>query len=135
MHNRADIGGMKFHIEGATAAGGWMTEHGTTLGAMKSSKLVAIIRVAEFEASQKDRMETIIREDDGRLNDIGEISCSIWVGRACTRLRDAGLMHFGGDWAEVRREVLDISNSHWHSGYENSQPRPLVFSRVCGMAS
>ena len=79
-----------------------------------------------------NKAETIIREDNFKLDTIKPISCSIWIGRACARLKDEGLMHFD-DWEEIRREVLDFSNGHWNSGMVNEQSRPLGFSRVCGI--
>ena len=123
---------MKLHIDGEEDA--WMADHGTTLGAMSSSKLVGIIRIAEFHPSQRDKMEAIVRQDDSELNGIKPMTCAIWVGRACERLRDEGLMQFE-DWAAVRREVLDFSNGHWESGFSNKQPRPLGYSRLCGLTS
>ena len=130
MHNNAEVGGTKLHLTGST--GGWIPDHGTTLGAMGSTKLVGAIRTADFDPSQRDKVETIIRQDDSKLHEIEPLNCRIWVSRACLRLRDEKLMDFE-QWEDVRREVVDFSNGHWHSGYYNEQPRPLGFSRVCGL--
>ena len=122
---------MKLHVD--DKMGGWLTDHGVTKGAMTSNRLVGAIRIAEFSPSQKDSVLTIIRAEDTQLNDVKPFSCSIWVARACSRLRDEGLMHYK-DWTEVRREVLDFSNTHWLGSAKNNQPRPLAYSKVCGLS-
>ena len=109
-----------------------MTDHDSNKGAMSSNKLIGIIRIADFDASQSDRFETIIRQEDFQLIDIKPFSCCIWMRRACSRLRDEGIMHID-DWAEVRRELPDFSNEYWLSSSNDKQPRPLGYSKVCGL--
>lgn len=121
---------MKYHIKGE--GDGWVTDHAVTAGVFKSFLLVGLLHIANVPKGWEDRANSIITEDDNRLNSIPGNTCRVWLLSALERLRDAGVLHCS-NLVALEREVKDWGNSHQISAIDAQTPRPCgVFRTSAG---
>ncbi|KAH6668904.1 hypothetical protein B0J14DRAFT_599594 [Halenospora varia] len=117
-HLNAQSGGVKYHIRGNI--GRWMAAHESTKSIFKEFLLVGLV---------VDRMA---RVEDETVNQIEGTTCRVWVKRFCERLREEGLMRFES-WERLGEELVSWGVENNQSSLDNVQPRPLSFSKVCGL--
>jgi len=129
LHQGPVKGGMKYHIKGE--GDGWVTDHAVTAGVFKSFLLVGLLHIANVPKGWEDRANSIITEDDNRLNSIPGNTCRVWLLSALERLRDAGVLHCS-NLVALEREVKDWGNSHQISAIDAQTPRPCGVSNLCG---
>lgn len=131
LHKDGERGGTKLHITNlGFCPGNWIADHGVTKGVLKSMALIGLMRISREDPANERVIADIIRQEDAILNNIPEITCRIWVLRACERLRQAGYMSFPSLEA-LEREAFAFGNLNLQSADRALQPRPLVDSRVC----
>lgn len=94
--------------------------------------LIGLFRIISFDPAKLDSIHAMVRTDDDSLNQIPGMNCRIWVARVCERLKDAGFMAFES-WQDVETETMGFANAHKASSGRNDQPRPLGFSKACGL--
>ena len=121
-------GGWKYHITRMDP--GWIADHAPSTSALSTRALIGLVRVAKIPASQKERVQEIIAEDT-QLNQVPGMTCRVFVGRACERLKSAGLMTFN-TWNDVKQEVRQFVSTNIVGADHNDQPRPVVDSKACG---
>jgi len=133
LHQDAKVGGIKYHIKGAVGA--WIAEYVSTRGALTSLVLIGAMRVAgNWSPGSQATVDSIIREDETRLNDIPGLTCRVFTLNALERLQRRGFATFSNIGA-VEQEAIAFANGNVDSceNAQDPQPRPIDFSRVCGM--
>ena len=134
LHGDSEVGGTKFHIQGATGQP-WHTDHGDTMGAMESVRLLALVRIKMPVSPAASAVAIIITEKDIELSARTNITCRIWVKEACERLKQHGLLRFNS-WDELEAEIFAIGNGENRTVGEalqsgnSAKPRPVFISAV-----
>lgn len=94
--------------------------------------MIGLYRVAAVRPLGMGWVDQVITEEDGRLGHMGGVMGSVWLGRACERLREEGVMAFGS-WGGLREEVCGFSKQHWESTLMGAQPRPVGVASCCAL--
>ncbi|KAF4634258.1 hypothetical protein G7Y89_g3848 [Cudoniella acicularis] len=131
-HLNAQIGGTKYHIRGSI--GRWMAAHEQAKGILKEFLLVGLVHVAVIDEGKNKVVDTLARVEDDTVNQIEGTTCHFWARRFCEGLRAARVMDFRS-WKELEEELVTWGIENDESSLENVQPRPLSFSKVCGLSA
>lgn len=131
-HHRGG-GGTKHDTD--NSAGGWIPHHDPTAGILKTNFLCALVHVADIPEARIGRVEEIMRERDGDLNEIPGVTCRVWLLVILGRLVEEGLVVLqestGGKVEAVEEDCKAWGNGFAGEAARNVQPRPVVRSRVC----
>ena len=132
-HINANDGGLKLHIIGST--GHWDSDHGSgvTTDALADARLVGSVRLTNLSVGQEglEAVRRIITAEDEKLNEIVELTCRVYIARACERLKAGGFLNFP-DWARLQTEVFVFGNmakADFADG-KGPKPRPVMASKV-----
>lgn len=130
LHGNADSGGVKLHATSIGSAAGWIADTYSTTAITKEFLLVGLVRIADVDPDNRDKVMNVIRQEDGMLNELEGFTCRIYIKRACERLKLEKLLQFP-DWDTLQSEVFTFGNKHVLSAEENVQPRPSEIATVC----
>lgn len=109
-----------------------MAAHESTKSIFKEFLLVGLVRIASIEEGDREVVDRMARVEDETVNQIEGMTCCVWVKRFCERLRKEGLMRFES-WERLEEELVSWGVENNQSSLDNVQPRPLSFSKVCGL--
>lgn len=132
-HHRGG-GGTKHDTD--NTSGVWIPHHDTTAGILKTNFLCTLVHIADIPEERIGRVEEIMRERDGDLNQIPGVTCRVWLMVILRRLVEEGVVVLQGGGVEGRVEAVEEDCKGWGNGFageaaRNVQPRPVVRSRVC----
>jgi len=130
VHKNAQEGGIKYHITGS--AGKWYTAHLSTFEALKEMLSIGVLRIGSYETDRLEFIDGLARKEDHRINAIEGITCRVWVGRVCERLKEEEILDFES-WDQLEMEIMEFGNENIESCSLGQQPRPMTYSRVCGL--
>lgn len=92
--------------------------------------LTGLMKIGQIALKNLNMLVGLVKADDDDLNTIKAMTCRIWVGRACERLRERGLLSYPG-WDVLQQEASESGRANWADSEQNMQPRPLIQSEVC----
>jgi hypothetical protein len=121
-------GGTKYHMR--NVGGGWLPDHGPTGGVFKSNFLCVLVQIASIPADEEQRLDQLMRTYDSNVNSIPGVTCRVWLFRILEVLVQGGLVRCA-DLQALEAECMDCGNQHMSSAANNTQPRPVVASRLC----
>lgn len=121
-------GGTKYHIK--NLGGGWITDHGPTGGVFKSNFLCVLVQIATVPQTIHVQLDQIMRTYDANVNSIPGVSCRVWLLTILQKLIQNGIVRCS-NIVQLQQECLAIGNQHSAAAAQNTQPRPVVRSRVC----
>ncbi|MCJ1420122.1 hypothetical protein MMC32_006479 [Xylographa parallela] len=130
LHQNELSGGKKFHVDGRQ--GRWKTDHGTTKGALTSSMLIGLVRIADVPMNQADTVAKLITAEDAMINEIEGFRCRLYVERACERLKAQGHVQFTS-WEVLQQDMEAFGNRYANEAEQNIQPRPIAVALKCGL--
>lgn len=89
-----------------------------------------LIQIASILADEEQRLNQLMRTYDGNVNSIPGVTCRMWLFRILEVLVQGGLVHCV-DLQALEAECMDCGNQHMNSAANDTQPRPVVASRLC----
>ena len=92
------------------------------------------MRIADIPSANRDAVVSMIKQEDGTFYQIPGIDGKAYVMRACERLKAGEQMDFA-TLEDLEIEVLIFGNNNIGGAFHNTQPRPLSYSRVCGLSA
>ncbi|MCJ1387738.1 hypothetical protein MMC18_000581 [Xylographa bjoerkii] len=130
LHQNELAGGKKFHVDGRQ--GRWKIDHGTTKGALTSSMLVGLVRIADISVNRAETVAELITAEDALINEIEGFRCRLYVERACERLKAQGHVSFAS-WQVLQQDMEAFGNGYANEAEQNVQPRPIAVALKCGL--
>ena len=121
-------GGLKYHMR--NLGGGWIPDHGTTGGVFKSNFLCVLIQIANVPLAKHSLLDQIMRSHDGDVNSIPGVTCRVWLMAILQKLIQHGIVHCSNVDA-LQQECMVFGNQYSAGAAMNTQPRPVVSSRLC----
>ncbi|GAD93076.1 hypothetical protein TRV_00572 [Paecilomyces variotii No. 5] len=121
-------GGLKYHMR--NFGGGWIPDHGSTAGVFKSNFLCVLIRIATVPEASHGRLDQIMRSRDGDVNSIPNVTCRVWLMTILQTLAQNGIVRCSNIDA-LQQECIGFGNEYSAAAASNTQPRPVVGSRLC----
>ncbi|MCJ1432274.1 hypothetical protein MMC27_001630 [Xylographa pallens] len=128
LHQNELSGGKKFHVDGRQ--GRWKTDHGTTKGALTSSMLIGLVRIADIPMHQVNTVAKLTTAEDAIINEIEGFRCRLYVERACERLKGQGHVQFTS-WQVLQQDMEAFGNRYANEAEQNIQPRPIAVALKC----
>ena len=113
-----------------------MPHHDPVAGILKTNFLCTLVHIADIPEASIGRVEEIMRERDGDLNEIPGVTCRVWLMVILGRLVEEGVVVLQGGIEGRGVEAVEEDCMDWGNGVageaaRNVQPRPVVRSRVC----
>ncbi|KAE8404950.1 hypothetical protein BDV37DRAFT_100279 [Aspergillus pseudonomiae] len=121
-------GGSKYHMR--NLGGGWIPDHGPTSGVFKSNFLCVLIQIANVPEPKHAILDQTMRSRDDDVNQIPGVTCRIWLMTILQRLIEEGLVRCD-DHQKLQDECMMFGNQYSATAASNSQPRPVVRSKLC----
>ncbi|KKY27214.1 hypothetical protein UCRPC4_g01197 [Phaeomoniella chlamydospora] len=127
-YHKTAAGGAKYHIKELSS--GWITDHGTTGGVMKSLFLCVLIEIGTISESSEATFDQIVRTYDRTLNTIQGLTCRVWVMKIIPLLVRQGLLRCN-DVKALQAECMNFGNRYARSAAAAEQPRPIMVATTC----
>lgn len=133
LHRDPLRGGTKYHVK--QQGGGWIADHGPTAGVLKSFLLIGLFQIALVPAGRESDVDGALRTYDHSLNMAG-ITCRVWILRVLALLQNPTNGYSILKCPELKaleEEIKVWGNENAASAALNRQPRPIAWSKLCGL--
>jgi hypothetical protein len=109
---------------------GWIADHEPMCGVLKSSLLCTTIQIATELRGNEEAVDQAIQSLDSGLNNIKCLSSEKWEFLVLEKPVEVGAVHCR-DLKALREECMGIGNKYRAGALLNTQPRPIVKSKLC----
>ncbi|KAL5360963.1 hypothetical protein BJX96DRAFT_165553 [Aspergillus floccosus] len=121
-------GGLKYHMRNLGA--GWIPDHGSTGGVFKSNFLCVLVQIASVPPAKYSQLDQVMRSRDRDINSIPGVTCRVWLVVILQALIQAGVVRCSSVEA-LQQECMAFGNQYSAGAATNTQPQPVVRSRIC----
>ncbi|KZT03439.1 uncharacterized protein LAESUDRAFT_683967, partial [Laetiporus sulphureus 93-53] len=129
-HHTSPSSGTKYHV--TNMGPGWLADHGTTTGVMRSHLLVGLKRIGYCSPSSSKEVADIVQSVP--LNQVPPgrdvLDCRTWAMHIVGILIARGYVKCS-DIQALENEVQIWSEKHHADSHNNRQPRVIEDSTVC----